>query len=127
VRNRSFFGVPPVSRSHNIASALKLLPLSLFFVFYLGFSPGFAQDFGFGDSDSWSISASNQLEYSSDRKTHQDIFHNWTDLDLSYGSYRANLRYEAHQPDDWGETWQGLSFRNVQLTQEFLQITAGNY
>ncbi len=92
-----------------------------------GHSSAVAQDFGFGGSDSWSISASNQLEYSSDRKTHQDIFHNWADLDLAYSNYRANLRYDAHQPDDWGQTWQGFSFRNVQLSSEFLNVTAGNY
>lgn len=101
------------------------LLIPLFFSFHFNFS--FAQDFGLGESDSWTISASNQLEYSSDRKTHQDIFHNWTDLDLTYGNYGVNLRYEAHQPDDWGQTWQKLSFRNLQLSNEFFNITAGNY
>jgi len=67
------------------------------------------------------------LEFSSHRKTHQDIFHNWTDVDLAYGIYSANLRYEAHQPDDWGVSWEKLSFRNVQLSAEFLELTAGNY
>ncbi len=101
------------------------LLIPLFSSFHFNFS--FAQDFGLGESDSWTIRASNQLEYSSDRKTHQDIFHNWTDLDLTYGNYKVNLRYEAHQPDDWGQTWQKLSFRNLQLSNEFFNITAGNY
>jgi hypothetical protein len=79
------------------------------------------------EQNAWSISASNQLEYSSDNKTHQDIFHNWTDLSLTYGRYAANLRYEAHQPDDWGQTRQGLFFRNFQLYSEPFDITAGNY
>ncbi|KPL01183.1 MAG: hypothetical protein AMJ91_01105 [candidate division Zixibacteria bacterium SM23_73_3] len=102
-----------------------VLLLPLFSIYQFSFS--FAQKFGFGESDPWTISASNQLEYSLDRKTHQDIFHNWTDLDLSHGIYTVNLRYEAHQPDDWGRTWQKLSFRNLQLSSEFLEITAGNY
>jgi len=102
---------------------LPLIPF--FFFFQFGFC--FAQDLGLGESDSWTISASNQLEYSSDRDTHQDIFHNWTDLDLTYGIYRVNLRYEAHQPDDWGQNWQKLSFRNFKLSSEFLEISAGNY
>ncbi len=101
------------------------LLLTLFSLFHC--SSSFAQDFGLGEYDFWSIYASNQLEYSSDRKTHQDIFHNWTDLDLSRGIYAVNLRYEAHQPDDWGQSWQRLSFRNFQLSGEFFQITAGNY
>jgi hypothetical protein len=100
--------------------------LALFFsVFAFGFSS--AQEFDFLESDSWSISASNQLEFSSDRKTHQDIFHNWTDVDLGYGVYSVNLRYDAHQPDDLGVSWQKLSFRNFQLSSDFLQLTAGNY
>ena len=39
-----------------------------------------AQDFDFSEADSWEISASNQLEYSLNRKTHQDILHNWFDF-----------------------------------------------
>ncbi|UCB52462.1 MAG: hypothetical protein JSV10_10875 [Candidatus Zixiibacteriota bacterium] len=90
-------------------------------------SLSFAIDLDFSDSDSWEISASTQVEFSSDRKTHQDIFHSWTDLDLTYGMYGVNLRYDAHQPDDWGVSWQKLAFRNFHLTSEFLEITAGNY
>lgn len=104
---------------------LYLLLAALFSVFSSAFS--FAQELDFIESDSWSISASNQLEFSSDKKTHQDIFHNWTDVDLAYGIYSANLRYDAHQPDDFGVSWQKLAFRNFQLTSEFLEITAGNY
>ncbi|MGB2804279.1 MAG: DUF6029 family protein [Candidatus Zixiibacteriota bacterium] len=105
--------------------AFYLLLAALFSVFSSAFS--FAQEFDFNESDSWSVSASNQLEFSSDRKTHQDIFHNWTDIDLAYGIYSANLRYEAHQPDDWGVSWEKLSFRNFQLSSEFLELTVGNY
>lgn len=103
------------------------IPLFLLFIFLAGISPAFAQSPVSGETDFWTISASNQLEYSSDGKTHQDIFHNWTDLDLAYGNYRANLRYEAHQPDDWGQTWQGLGFRNIQFSREFFELTAGTY
>lgn len=100
--------------------------LLLFFPIF-AFTGSSAQEFGFTESDSWKISGSNQLEYSSDRETHQDIFHNWTDVDLTYGIYSFNLRYEVHQPDDWGVSWQELSFRNIQLSHEAFNITAGNY
>lgn len=104
---------------------LQLLLAAVFLILCFDFSS--ARGFDLSESDSWSVSASNQLEFSSDRKTHQDIFHNWTDVDLVYGIYSANLRYEAHQPDDFGVSWQKLAFRNFQLTSEFLEITAGNY
>jgi len=94
----------------------------IFTFFLLPFS--FAQE---TEPGNFSISASNQLEYSSDGKTHKDIFHNWTDVNLSYGIYTASLRYEAHQPDDQGKTWQRLSFRNFQFSSEPFDITAGNY
>jgi hypothetical protein len=122
VRNNRLFARFPF---HPETSFFVTLAFPLILV--LSFASSFAQDFGIGGPDTWTVSASNQLEYSSDRKTHQDIFHNWTDLDLSYGIYAANLRYEAHQPDDWGATWQKLAFRNFHLSSEFLQITAGNY
>jgi hypothetical protein len=73
------------------------------------------------------ISASNQLEYSLDRKNHDDIFHNWFDFNWSYDLYNLGLRYEAHQPDDWGETYQDLSFRYFRLSPELLELTVGNY
>ncbi|MGB8656890.1 MAG: DUF6029 family protein [Candidatus Zixiibacteriota bacterium] len=110
--------------------SLLLLFFGAFFVFFhfafsfflLTFSQ--AQE---AEQNTWTISASNQLEYSTDNKTHQDIFHDWTDLSLSYRKYASDLRYEAHQPDDYGRTWQGLSFRNLQMADDFLNITAGNY
>jgi hypothetical protein len=110
---------------HSLLLSFRLLPATIFLIVCFSFSP--AQGFDLSESDSWSISVSNQLEFSSDRKTHRDIFHNWTDVDLSRGIYSANLRYEAHQPDDWGVSWEKLSFRNVQLSSEFLELTAGNY
>jgi len=79
------------------------------------------------EQNTFSISASNQLEYSIDNKTHQDIFYNWTDLSLGYGIYSVDLRYEARQPDDEGVNWQRLSFRSVRFTDEVFDITAGNY
>ena len=80
---------------------------------------GLAQDF--------EISASNQLEYSLDRKNHEDIFHNWFDFNWSHDLYSLGLRYEAHQPDDFGETYQDLSFRYFQLSPGLLELTVGNY
>jgi len=80
-----------------------------------------------GSAQDFEISASNQLEYSLDRKNHQDIFHNWFDFVWSSGLYNVGLRYEAHQPDDWGKTYQDLSYRYFQLSSEFLELTVGNY
>ncbi|HEX7401091.1 MAG TPA: DUF6029 family protein, partial [candidate division Zixibacteria bacterium] len=95
----------------------------LFFLFFF-FSHSSAQEM---EQNTFSISASNQLEYSIDNKTHQDIFYNWTDLSLGYGIYSVDLRYEARQPDDEGVNWQRLSFRSVRFTDEVFDITAGNY
>ena len=103
----------------------SLVILSLLFLFSFSFSSNsVAQEL---EPNTFGINATNQLEYSTDNKSHQDIFHNWTDLDLSYGNYTANLRYEAHQPDDQGVNWQKLSFRNLQLQSDPFNITAGNY
>jgi hypothetical protein len=100
----------PVTFSH-------LFLMVLLFFFILSFSS--AQDFY--------LSASNQLEYSLDRKNKEDIFHDWFDLNWTYDFYNLGLRYEAHQPDDWGETYQELSYRYFQLSSEFIELTFGNY
>jgi hypothetical protein len=89
----------------------------LFFLCFL--QKGSAQDF--------EVSASNQLEYSLDSKNHEDIFHNWFDFSWSYGLYNVGLRHEAHQPDDWGKTYQALSYRYFQLSSESFELTVGNY
>jgi len=124
---KSRFSSPSVVAHSNHILRLfhHLLTAAVFLILWLGLLP--TQGLGLPQSASWSISASNQLEFSSDRKTHQDILHNWTDVDLGWDIYSANLRYEAHQPDDWGVSWEKLSFRNIQLSSEFLELTAGNY
>lgn len=114
-----------IALSLSVIRPPSFIILFFFFLFSFSFSShSFAQDM---EPNTFGISATNQLEYSTDNKSHQDIFHNWTDLDLSYGNYTANLRYEAHQPDDQGVNWQKLSFRNLQLQSDPFDITAGNY
>ncbi len=103
------------------------LPFVIFLSSLVIIDSSFAQDFDFSDGDSWEMSASNQLEYSLNRKTHQDIFHNWFDFNWISGIYTVGLRYEAHQPDDWGKTYQELSYRYFELSGEFLNLTIGNY
>jgi len=114
-------GITVKSRVTPLFTALawvNFISLILFSSFLVPhFSP--AQDFG--------ISASNHLEYSLDRKEHEDIFHNWFDFNWSHGYYDLGLRYEAHLPDDWGKTYQDLSYRYFQLSPEFLDLTVGNY
>ncbi|KPK77050.1 MAG: hypothetical protein AMJ89_03120 [candidate division Zixibacteria bacterium SM23_73] len=103
------------------------LSFVIFFSPFVIFDSSLAQDLDFSDTDSWEISASNQLEYSLDRKNHQDIFHNWFDFNWTYDLYDVGLRYEAHQPDDLGKTYQELSYRYFDLSGEFLKLTVGNY
>jgi hypothetical protein len=103
------------------------LSFLLFFYSFVIFRLSFAQDFDLSDTDSWEISASNQLEYSLDSKNHQDILHDWFDFNWTYSLYNLGLRYEAHQPDDLGKTSQEISYRYFQLSPEFLQLTIGNY
>ncbi len=95
---------------------LLLLPP---FLLFLTLDSSFGQDF--------ELSASNQLEYSLDSENHEDIFHNWFDFIWSSGLYNVGLRYEAHQPDDWGKTYQALSYRYFQLSSESFELTVGNY
>jgi hypothetical protein len=78
-------------------------------------------------AQNFELSASNQLEYSVDTKNHEDIFHNWFDFDWRSGLLDVGLRYEAHLPDDWGETYQELSYRYFQLSPESFELTVGNY
>jgi len=102
----------------------------LFFIFLSSFvilPSSFAQDSLLSEIESWEVSASNQLEYSLNQKTHQDIFHNWFDFSWTYDVYNVGLRYEAHQPDDWGKTWQKLSYKYFELSPEILKLTVGNY
>jgi hypothetical protein len=127
VENRPFFDFWLLSCPGRLTAVCLTFSAFLICGVFFPSSSGFGQDFGFGDPDSWIVNASNQMEYSSDGNTGQDIFHNWTDLDLTYGDLRLNLRYEAHQPDDWGDSWQGFTFRNAQMSSEFLEVTAGNY
>jgi hypothetical protein len=106
-----------------IRHLLFVIFISLFIILH----SSFAQDFDLSETDSWDISASNQLEYSLNKKTHQDIFHNWFDFNWTHDVYNVGLRYEAHQPDDWGKTYQKLSYRYFELFHEFLKFTVGNY
>jgi hypothetical protein len=101
-----------------VRSKITVVGLSfvIFFSSLVIFQSSFAEDFDLTDTDSWEISASNQLEYSLDNKNHQDIFHDWFDFNWTYSLYNVGLRYEAHQPDDWGKTSQELSYRYFQLS-----------
>lgn len=104
--------------------ACLLSRFSLFFIFsfflfsFSIFRSSFAQDFKF--------SARNQLEYSLDNN-HKDIFHDWFDFIGTYDLYQAGIRYEAHQPDDFGNTFQEFSYRYFQMTSKSFQVIAGNY
>ena len=111
----------------NLSFVIRHLLFVILLSSFVIFDSSFAQDIDFSDTDSWEISASNQLEYSLDKKNHQDIFHNWFDFNWIYDLYNVGLRYEAHQPDDWGKTYQELSYRYFELSPEFLKLTVGNY
>jgi hypothetical protein len=117
-------------RSKIVSSYLSfVIPHLLFSIFIWSFvilHSSFGQDSFLPGTGSWQISASNQLEYCLNRN-HQDIFHNWFDFNWTYGVYNVGLRYEAHQPDDWGKTYQGIFYRYFELSQEVLKLTVGNY
>lgn len=103
--------------THLLSPFLSFLTFS-FFLFSF-FVSSFAQDFKF--------SASNQLEYYFNSGNNKDIFHDWFDFAGTYDLYQAGLRYEAHQPDDFGNTFQEFSYRYFQVTTKSFQIIAGNY
>ncbi len=101
-------------------SVSVLLPFFIFsFFLFSSSASSSAQDFKF--------TASNQLEYYFNSGDNKDIFHDWFDFAGTYDLYKAGLRYEAHQPDDFGNTFQEFSYRYFQVTTESFQLTAGNY
>ena len=112
---------PPIPES--TVSFLSPFFLFLIFSFFLFpnfvFRSSFAQDFKF--------SASNQLEYYFNSGNNKDIFHDWFDFIGKYDIYQAGLRYEAHQPDDFGNTFQEFSYRYFRVTTKSFQLIAGNY
>jgi hypothetical protein len=107
--------IPFLNIISNIINLFLVISSLTFFNFNLAFS---------GDFRPY---VSNQLEYSSGDNSQNEIFHDWLDFNLSYRVYDLGLRYEAHAPDDWGETFKKLSFRYLQLTPKFLDATLGNY
>jgi len=116
VRNRPFFVFPELPEFPLFAFFLLLL----FSFFPFPFSVSlFAQDFKF--------TASNQLEYDLNSGDNKDIFHDWFDFAGTYDLYQAGIRYEAHQPDDYGNTFQEFSYRYFQVTTKAFQLIAGNY
>ena len=92
---------------------------------------------------SWSIwpeglGFSNQLEYSYNVDTKQEILENWLNLDYSKGIFSAGLRFEVFQPNDpdpsisrGKNTYADIAYKyfraDIGSGDEGLDIQAGNY
>ena len=118
MRSKIFPRLPELPISSLSSFLTPLIFFIFFFLFFALYAP-LAQDFKF--------SASNQLEYYFNSGNNKDIFHDWFDFIGKYDIYQAGLRYEAHQPDDFGNTFQEFSYRYFQVTTKSFQIVAGNY
>ncbi|MCF8241539.1 MAG: DUF6029 family protein [Melioribacteraceae bacterium] len=114
-------------------SFVKLL---LIFLSYSGSTMLFAQSNVVKLPDGLSIS--NQLEYSYDIESENEIFENWLNLDYRNGIFTAGFRFDTFQPNDpnpavnRGKTrYAEFSYKYVKAeignSKEGLTITAGNF
>jgi len=118
----------------NLYSALKF-PSILILIFS---SNSIAQS-----GNSWFIwpeglGLSNQLEYSYNIDTEQEILENWLNLDYSKGIFSAGLRFEVFQPNDpdpsisrGKNNYADIAYKYIRADigsgDEGLDIQAGNY
>ena len=118
----------------NLYSALKLSSILIL----LFSSNSIAQS-----ENSWFIwpeglGLSNQLEYSYNIDTEQEILENWLNLDYSKGIFSAGLRFEVFQPNDpdpsisrGKNNYADIAYKYIRADigsgDEGLDIQAGNY
>jgi len=81
---------------------------------------------------------SNQLEYSYNVETEQEIFENWLNLDYSLGMFSSGLRFDIFQPNDpdpsisrGKDKFAEIDFiyfkADIGETDEGLSVTGGNF
>lgn len=84
------------------------------------------------------LGVSNQLEYSFDLDTKQEIFENWLNLDYSKGIFSAGIRFDVFQPNDPNpvisrgkEKYADISSKYIGLNltgeNSSLDVTVGNF
>ena len=82
---------------------------------------------GTGSVNALTISANNQLEYSQIEKTKKELLEDWLEVKAFYNSFDFGLRYENHHPSLEDSIWEGINFRYLEFSKEFLTLTLGNY
>ncbi|MBK7500987.1 MAG: hypothetical protein IPI19_18385 [Ignavibacteriales bacterium] len=81
---------------------------------------------------------SNQLEYSYDTDTNNEIFENWLNLDYNKNIFSAGLRFEVFQPNDPDPSvsrgkvkYADIAYKYIGVdigdVEEGLNITVGNF
>jgi len=117
--------VPVVSGGNTQKSAI-LLSTALFLSFTIP-SSGNSQSF-----DLSNLSLSNQLEYSLEKDTNDEILEDWFDLRYQTDPFSFGARFEAYQPSERKDlpsdsTFQDFPYRYVEFQRDGIRVTAGNF
>ncbi len=78
------------------------------------------------------LSISNQLEYSIENETHDEIVEDWFDVRYQTEPFSFGARFEIFQPSERKDippdsTYEGFPFRFVEFRRSGVGITAGNF
>ncbi len=82
--------------------------------------------------DSSDLTLSNQLEYSLEKGTGDEILEDWFELRYQTDPLSFGARYEAFQPSERKDipadsTFEGFPFRYIEFQRNGIRITAGNF
>jgi hypothetical protein len=78
------------------------------------------------------LTLSNQLEYSLEEGTHDEILEDWFELRYQTDPFSFGARFEAFQPSERKDvppdsTFEAFPFRYVEFQRDDIRITAGNF
>ena len=116
----------PVGRRDSLLKrAIDLLLFLLLLFFPL--STAWGQSF-----DYTNLSVSNQLEYSLEKGTQDEILEDWFDLRYQTEPFSFGTRFEAFQPSERKDippdsTFEGFPFRYLEFRRDGILVTAGNF
>jgi hypothetical protein len=120
-----------VGKRHRVLPEIAILPLIIGSTL-LPTRPSWGQGFDFSN-----LTISNQLEYSLEEGSEDEILEEWFDLRYQTEPFSFGARYEAFQPSEQSAgknrtlaphvTEQGFPFRFLEFQRNDIKITAGNF